>query len=455
MRLIRDSTLDPHFSTYKRRTGRWPRKWGSRVLSLISGLLILTSCSAKKDEAEAKPVVPVQLTTVARGSIQRIVSADGVLFPRTQSSVMPKISAPVRTFRVNRGDHVRQGQVLALLENKDLAAAAADSRGSVEQAQAQYTTVAGATVPEEVTKAQQDVQAAQQALDAARKLYESRQQLLKEGAIARKLVDDANVAFVQAQSQFNIAQEHLKSVQNVNRQQDVKSAQGQLDSAKAKQEGAQAQLSYSEIRSPIDGVVADRGLYPGEMAAAGSPLLVIVDISRVIARANVPVAQAAFLKVGNAATITQTDANIQVPGKITVVSPAVDPSTTTVQVWVEAANPGERLRSGVTVKINAVAQTINDTTIIPQAALLPSAEGDTVVMVVGSDMIAHERKVEIGVKQDDKAQILAGLKPGEQVVSMGGLGLEDGTKVRVDTGKGKEKDEDKDTDKDKDKDEKK
>ena len=406
-------------------------------------LLILTSCSEKKEE-EKEPVVPVQLTQVTRGSIQRLVSADGVLFPKTQSGVMPKISAPIRAFYVNRGDHVRQGQLLALLENKDLAAAAADTRGSYEQAQAQYANVAGATVPEEVTKAQQDVQSAQQALDAARKVYESRQQLLKEGAIARKLVDDANVAFVQAQSQFNIAQEHLRSVQNVSRQQDVKSAQGQLNSAKGKYEGAEAQLSYSQIHSPIDGVIADRTLFPGEMASAGTPLLTVMDISRVVARANVPVAQAALLKVGNSATITQTDANIEVPGKITVVSPAVDPSTTTVQVWVEATNPGERLRAGVTVKITAVAQTINDATIIPQAALLPSAEGATVVMIVGPDMVAHERKVELGARQADKVQVLAGLKPGEQIVSVGGLGLQDGTKVRVDTGKGKEKDEDKD-----------
>lgn len=409
-------------------------------------LLVLSACSEKEKGEEKKPVVPVQLATVARGSIQRIVTADGVLFPKTQSSVMPKISAPVRSFSVNRGDHVRRGQVLALLENKDLAAAAVDTRGSLEQAQAQYATVSGATVPEEVTKAQQDVQAAKQALDAAQKVYQSRQELLREGAIARKLVDDANVAFVQAQSQYNVAQEHLKSVQNVNRQQDVKSAQGALQSARGKYEGATAQLSYSEIRSPIDGVVADRSLYPGEIAAAGNPLLVVMDISRVIARANVPVAQAALLKVGSPATIAQTDANIEVPGKITVVSPAVDPSTTTVQVWVEAANPGERLRAGVTVKVSAVAQTINDAVIIPQAALLPSAEGETIVMVVGQDMVAHERKVEVGVKQGDKVQILSGLKPGEKVVSVGGLGLEDGTKVRVDTGKPKENDKDEDKD---------
>jgi HlyD family secretion protein len=397
--------------------------------------LVLTACSAPK-EKEAEPVVPVQLIKVGTDSIQRVVIADAVLFPKTQASIMPKISAPVRTFNVNRGDHVKKGQVVAILENRDLEAAAADTKGTYEQAQAQFANVSGATVPEDVTKAQQDAQAAQQALEAAKRVYESRLELLKQGAIARKLVDDANVAYVQAQSQNNVAQEHLKSITNVTRQQDINSAKGQLDSAAGKYQGAQAQLSYSEVRSPIAGVVADRAVYPGEMATAGTPLLIVMDISSVIARANVPVAQASFLKIGNPATITQTDSDIQVQGKITVISPAVDPATTTVQVWVEAKNTGERLRAGVTAKITAVAQTIADTIVIPQAAVLPSQEGNTVVMVVGSDMVAHERKVETGVKQGDKVQILSGLKPDEQIVSQGGLGLQDGAKVRVDTGKG-------------------
>ncbi len=348
---------------------------------------------------------------------------------------MPKISAPVRSFKVNRGDHVSAGQLLAELESKDLVAAAADTKGAYDQAQAQYNVVSGATVPEEVNKAQQDVKAAQQAMEAARRVYESRQELLKQGAIARKLVDDANVAYVQAQTQYNVAQQHVKAVTSVNREHEIKSAQGQLDSAKGKYQGAVAQLSYAEVHSPIAGVVADRPLYPGEMATPGSPLLVVVDISSVIARANVPVAQAATLKVGGDATITQTEAGVEAPGKITVVSPAVDPATTTVQVWVEAKNPGERLRAGVPVKITAVVQTIKDTIVIPQAALLRNAEGETVVMVVGADMVAHERKVEAGVKQGDKVQIVSGLKEGEQIVTVGGVGLDEGKKVRIDTGK--------------------
>jgi HlyD family secretion protein len=426
------------------------------LASTGAAFLILAACT-KEEKKDVEQVFPVQVAKVETGSIQRVVTADAVVFPKTQSAVMPKISAPVRSFKVNRGDHVSAGQIVAELESKDLAAAVADTKGAMQQAQAQYNVVSGATVPEEVNKAQQDVQAAQQAMEAARRVYESRQELLKQGAIARKLVDDANVAYVQAQSQYNVAQHHLRAVTNVNREHEIKSAQGQLDSAKGKYQGAEVQLSYAEVRSPIAGVVADRPLYPGEMATPGTPLLVVMDISSVIARANVPVAQAAALKVGGDATITQTESGVEVPGKITVVSPAVDPASTTVQVWVEAKNPGERLRAGIPVKIGAVAQTIKDTIVIPLAALLQNAEGETVVMVVGSDMVAHERKVEAGVKQGDKAQVLSGLKEGEQIVTVGGVGLDEGKKVRIDTGKGGDEDKgkgDKKDDKD-DKDDKK
>jgi len=95
------------------------------------------------------------------------------------------------------------------------------------------------------------------------------------------------------------------------------------------------------------------------------------------------------------------------------------------------ANPGERLKPGVSMHTSIVAETLTNVVIIPPAALLPSAEGETVLMVVGADSVAHERKVEVGVREPDKVQILSGVKPGEQVIIVGGVGLEDGNKVRI------------------------
>jgi HlyD family secretion protein len=401
------------------------------VLFVFAACMSITGCSSKPKEAETEPVVPVQVAEVTRDSIRRIVAAQAILFPVDQANVMPKISAPVKTFHVKRGDHVAKGQLLAVLENRDLTAAVGDNKGAYQQAQSALRTTSAATVPEESNKAQQDAQAAKQAMDAAQKVYESRKQLFDQGALARRLVDEANVAYVQARSTYEIAQKHLQAQQSVSGVEQVKNAEAQVESAKAKVEGAEAQLSYSEIRSPIAGTIADRPIYPGEMASAGTPLLTVMDISRVIARANIPVAQAVALKVGVPATLSQTDADIQATGKVTVVSPAVDPNSTTVEVWIEAANPGERFKPGATVRVEIIAETIKDAIVVPPAALLPSAEGGVQAMVVGPDSVAHEKKIEVGVREPEKVQIVKGLDPGEKVITVGGVGLEDKAKVKI------------------------
>jgi HlyD family secretion protein len=400
-------------------------------LAILLAALITTGACAKKKEAEADPVVPVQAAPARLDSVERRIAAEAILFPKDQSAVMPKIGAPVKKFYVNRGDHVSQGQLVAVLENRDLAAAVTESKGGLDQAQAAYTTTTAATVPEDLNKAKQDLESARQALDAAQKLYQSRQQLFEQGALARRLVDEANVAFVQARSQFEVAQKHLQSLQGVGQQEQIKGAAAQVEAARGRYQGASAQLGYSEIRSPIAGIVADRPIFAGEMASAGTPLLTIMDISRVIARANVPVAQASFLKPGLPASVTQVDGTLEAQGKVTVVSPAVDPNSTTVEVWIEVPNPGERFKPGSTVRVSVLAETIQDALVIPQAALLPSQEGGTTAMVIGADSVAHERKLEAGVRDGDKVQVLKGLKAGDRVVTVGGVGLQDGAKVQV------------------------
>jgi HlyD family secretion protein len=401
------------------------------ICFLVGALLLLVADCSKKQQQEADPIVPVQVTPVRTDSIRRIVTADAILYPRDQASVMPKISAPVRTFYVNRGDRVRKGQLLAVLESRDLAAAALESKGQYEQAQATYRNTTSASIPEEMTKAQQDLQTARQSLDAAQKLYESREQLFRDGALARKLVDEAQVSYVQSRSQYETAQQHLHALQSVGKEEQIKGAAAQVEAARGHHQAAEAQLGYSQILSPISGVIADRSVYPGEMANAGAPLLIVMDVSSVIARANVPQNQAGFLKVGDPATIVLTEGSSETAGQVIVVSPAVDPNSTTVQVWVQVQHPGERLKPGVTVHVSIVAETQSEAVVVPLAALLPGVEGRSSIFVVGSDSVAHERKIEVGIREEDKVQLIGGAVPGENVITVGGLGLQDGTKVLI------------------------
>ena len=335
----------------------------------------------------------------------------------------------MRRFLVNRGDRVSKGQLLAELEDRDLLSAANESKAQYEQAQAQFLTTTQAQLPEDQTRARADADSAKQALDAAKKLYDNRVALVREGALAQKLADDAKVALVQAQSQFDTAQRHLESVRTVSGTQQVKGAQGLLDAAKAHYASAQAQAGYAEIRSPINGVVADRPVSTGEMPASGAAIITVVDISQIVARANVPALQIGHLKVGQNATITSGDGDLA--GKVTVVSPAADPASTTIEVWVAAPNPRGAVKPGVTAKVTIHAQTIHDAVIVPAAALLSSDEGGSEVLLVAADSTVHEQKVETGVRQGDHVEITDGLKGGEDVVISGGVGLADKAKVHV------------------------
>ena len=397
----------------------------------LATLLALISFGCSGKEKEKEPVVSVESALVQRTKLERTVTAEAIVYPLHQAALVPKISAPVEKFYINRGSHVRQGQLLAVLENKDLSAAAEQSKGEFEQAQAAYETTTAASVPEEVKKAELDAQAAKQNLEAEQKVYAARQDLYKQGALPRKELDAEAVTYTQARNNYEIAQQHLNSLLKTSKAQELKSAQGQLAAAKGKYQGAAAQLSYSEIRSPISGVVTDRPLYPGEMATAGTPLLTVMDLSHVIAKAHIPQAEAALLKVGDKASVSASGLEDPIPGKVSVVSPALDPNSTTVEVWVDARNPHQELKPGTSVSISMLAQTIPDALTVPAAAVLTEPDGTTSVMVIGDDSRARQRDVKTGVRQENQIQIVSGLKAGERVVTSGAYGLPDNTRVQL------------------------
>jgi HlyD family secretion protein len=155
-----------------------------------------------------------------------------------------------------------------------------------------------------------------------------------------------------------------------------------------------------------------------------------MDVSQVVARAHVPQQDAALLKLGDKATITAPGEE-PAEGKVTVISPALDPNSTTVEVWVQAKNPKQQLKPGTSVQLSMLAQTIPDALIVPAASLLTGEDGATSVMLAGSDNRAHQKPVKVGVRQGDAIQIVEGLKEGSRVVASGAYGLPDNTKIKV------------------------
>jgi HlyD family secretion protein len=374
------------------------------AIAAVAVATFLAACSSK-ETTDQSPAVTVQVATAESKPIEEIVSSDAILFPRDQAAIVPQISAPVKKFYVDRGSHVHAGQLLAELQSQDLAGAYAENQGGYQEAQANYDTAA--------QKAQQDLTLSKQQLDAAQKVYDNREKLLAQGAVSSKDLEDAHISLTQAQNQYQTAQ----------KQYDLKAAEAQLSAAKGKAASAEAQLNYAKITSPIDGVITDQPFYAGETAPAGSPILTVMDISQIVARAHIAQDQAAHLKTGDAATISAAGLDEPLKGKVTLVSPALDPNSTTVEVWVSAPNPGEKLKPGASAHIEIVAQTLPHAIVIPTAALLTATDGSTSVIVLGAGNKPAKQDVQVGIRNGDDAQITGGLKGGERVVTTGAFEL--------------------------------
>jgi len=395
---------------------------------LVLPLLLFPGC---KKDAPAETEVTVQAEHPEQGPIAEHIVADAVLAPLAQAAIAPKISSPVRQFYVQRGAHVAQGQLLATLENNDLTAAALDNKGSYMAAEAAFATATKAQVPEDTQKAESDVTQAKANLDLNLSIVKSRKQLFAEGAIPGRDLDTAQAALVQAQVAYDAAAKHLESVRSVSREAALKAAQGQLTSAEGKFKGAAAQVSYSEIRSPINGVVTDRPLFAGETAAAGAPLVTVMDTSSLLAKTHVAQSLAQRMKVGDEATVTVPGVTDPVAAKVTLISPALDPGSTTVEVWIQIENKAGALKVGTPVKVSITGRSEKDAWKIPAKAILSAQDGTKSVMVVGADGAAHRKVVAVGLEDGEDVQVTSGLVQGDLVITGGAYGLDEGVKVKV------------------------
>jgi HlyD family secretion protein len=408
------------------------------LMFLTASLLLQNGCK-KADDTADKPVVTVQAVHPGTGSITEEIDADATLAPVAQAAILPKVTAPVRKFYVQRGDHVKAGQLVAMLENEDLAAAAMDNKGAFDAAQGAYAVATQSAVPEEQTRSRLDLEQAKATLDLDNSILDARKQLLSQGAIPGRDYDTARTTALQAQAAYDIARQKYEALGKVVTSASLESAKGQLTSAKGKYLGAAAQLGYTNIKTPISGVVTDRPLFPGETAAVGTPVVTVMDTSFMIAKLHVAQIQAQRLSVGSPATMTVPGMEEPIDAKVSLISPALDPGSTTVEVWLRVPNPSGKLKAGTSVHATLKGRTVENALLIPTEAVQRSPEGaGKIVMVVNPDGTAAKRSVSVGIQTTESAQIVSGLKPSDMVITTGGYGLDEGSKVRV--GPAEEKD---------------
>jgi multidrug efflux pump subunit AcrA (membrane-fusion protein) len=402
--------------------------------------------SAKENEAEVTPTVGVKVVKAEKGPIAAEVSAVATIWPREKADVAAKVSAQIKQMSLLKNKLVRAGEVIAVLESRDLQSQRAEAAAALNEARANERSLVSGTIPKTNAEDQKALLDARAKVNNTRATYERRRALYANGGISKKDLEAAQLELTTAEDELRLQEQTVALRARSLNPNDRALATARTAQAEQRLATLDAQLSYAVIRAPITGIVTDQFQYEGEFASAGGKLVTIADSSSVIVKAPFSDSAVAQLKTGDAATVLPTDSSSEErKGQITLLSRSSDPSNRTVEVWITLGNEDGKLRPNGAAQVTVFANSKDDAIVVPLSAVtLESSNADEgTVMTVDSQNIAHETKVTTGIRTTDKVEIVEGLQGGETVVVEGNYSLPDGTKVEIATDE-KEKTEEKD-----------
>jgi multidrug efflux pump subunit AcrA (membrane-fusion protein) len=403
---------------------------------IICAVSLLAGCGKEQAEPAPKPVVEVKVAKAEIADLRLSVQAPATIFPREQANITSRITARILRLNARKGDAVKAGQTLVLLENSDLIAQREAARAAILDAEASLQKIKGGTLPTEIERVRGQVLTTKATLDQAQKFYERRKDLYEKGGIPLRDVQVSETELAQAKANYEVAQRSLELLEKQSGQSDIQIAQSRIEQAKARLAEVNAQLQFTEIRSPFAGVITEQMMFPGDLAKPELPVFTVMDLSVAIARAQMPEAQGGGLRKGQACSFVPADAHDAIfTGRISVINQAVDPQRRTFEIWCEIPNAQRRLKGGVFGSLNITTGAASQSVVVPLAAV-QFAEGERkgTVMVVDDKRIARAKEVETGERIEGKVRILSGLSGGETVIIEGGYGLPDGVEVKVSKG---------------------
>ncbi|MGH9666178.1 MAG: efflux RND transporter periplasmic adaptor subunit, partial [Bryobacteraceae bacterium] len=340
----------------------------SARLFFLLPVLLLAGCAPKADEPP-KAVVEVKTAPAQEAELTMMLHAPATVYPREQATIAARITAPIRQILVRKGDTVKAGQTLALLDDRDLAAQRDEAQANVADARATLEKTTSGTLPTDVEHARGQVETAQAAYNQAEEIYKKRKDLYAQGAIPQRDLLISQTDRDTTKTNLDVAQRAYELLLHQSRARDIQIAQSRVEQAQARLRNIEVQLGFTRIVSPFAGSVTDQFQYPGDMAAPSTPMFTVMDMSAAVARAQVPEAIAPRAKIGQPCEFQSSDnPNLRYSGRISVVNRAVDPARRTVETWCEIPRPPSTLRAGMFGDTGIVTGVVKGV-VVPQAAV--------------------------------------------------------------------------------------
>jgi len=414
------------------------KRWRVQLAAALGLLILIVAgwCWHKRgaaDDEAAQPIVSVRLGKAEVGPIAQPLDIVGTITARQEATISPKVSAQIAQMGLLKNRAVHRGDVLAVLESRDLTAQQAEAAAALREAQIGVTNSEQGSIP--LTNAQ-DVKAVHDAegtIGNARKTYERRKTLFDQGGISKKDLEASQLEVSKAEDDLRLAERSASLHKATTNPSDLAAARSKVQQAAGHLAAVEAQTGYATIRAPFDGIITDQFLYQGDFATAGAKMLTIADVSTVVVKAPLSIDAAMSVHSGDTATV-QPDSlpGVTLQGTVNLVGSAADAQSRAVELWISLPNADGRLRPNSAARVTVNSGNVLNAIVVPTSAVTLDATNANsgTVMVVDDKSIAHETKITTGAHTRDRTQITSGLHGGETVVIEGNYGLPDGTKVQ-------------------------
>ena len=386
--------------------------WIALVVAVAAVVCFLVLDLRKPTPVAATPKAAA-VVRVTRGSLASTLTVAGQFEPYQEVDLHAKVSGYVRWIKVDIGDRVHQGEVLADLEVPELQDQLNGSVAEVQHTQA------------EITRAQSEVSAAKATYSALHAEYTRLAQASKEkpGLIAEQELDDAHAKDQQAEAQIGVAQASLSAMEQ------------QLNVSRADSHRYQTLTNYEQIVAPFNGVVTMRYADTGSLIQAGQtsntqtePVVKVAQSDLLRLRMPVPESDVPYINVGGEVQVRVNATGKTFTGKIIRFTRALDPSTRTMLTEVDVPNPDLTLSPGMYAETTLQLQQQPDALILPMQAVMQNGTSNTVLVLDSSGHVV-KRSVTLGVQTANRTQILSGLHEGEQVIASGQANYQPGEEV--------------------------
>ncbi|WP_429841921.1 efflux RND transporter periplasmic adaptor subunit [Brevibacillus sp. FIR094] len=394
------------------------------AITLVAGCSSPQAVTPPTETVEA--TTPVQVETVATGTVVSDSGLTAKLAPSEEVQVSPKMGGKISSLPVKLGQYVTKGQVLFTLDEKDLV-------NSVKQAEAAYNVSkaslnqAGSSSDQGLVQAKNSLKQAETALQDAKVNQQRMQQLFSQGAISAQQMEQANSQLTTAQTSYDNAQQ---GVQSAGQKTSVQVSEASVQQAQVSLQNAREQLANATVTSPINGYISSVNGAVGQMAGQ-QPVVVVVNTNPLLVKANLSEADITKVKVGTTVKVNVQSTGKTIDAKVTAMSPVMDTQLKAYPVEITIPNPSNELKSDMVVNVTfPLAGESGAKSIVVTRGAVFDRDGKQYVFKLEGD-IAKLVEVTTGKSSSDQIEILTGLSAGDKIVVKGQTLLQDGGKVTI------------------------